>query len=249
MRVYLEATALLIVVLVSGCVRSESELLEVVEASIRSDPFIRTFSKSLEHSFGCESESETDSQLFSVYSSLNSLIVTQPEAAPTHFPSVHVDVRCSSHIISRVFLDLELYRGGVLSFDQFESIKPQMIARIRFEPPPSFAWSLSESPEVESDLSDLPDAAISTRIWKDFAIQITSMFRNGCHELEESAVFFSPGEAMMYSGMPYQDFVSVLSCRIPTPGPLTPGFKFKGRYFPTKGVVLPLEIEFGGAYE
>lgn len=247
MRVFFKITALLIVVLLGGCVRSETELLESVEAKVRSDPFILAFKQNMEHAFGCKSESKVGFQELSVYMSLYSVIgLRQAEGDRTQIPTVHVIIYCHSAIVSRVYLDLNLWRGMVESFDQFEMIEPEMINRIRFEQSDRFAWYISERHEGPSEPPDLSTAAISTRIWRGFADQVSSMFPHGCATLEKSAVFYKKSEPMILAGVPYQEFSSSLSC--PKPGPSKPGFIFNGRFFPTKGIVLPLEIETGGAY-
>jgi len=246
-RILFKFTALLTAVLLVGCVRSEIELLESVEAKIRSDPFVLSFQQNMEHAFGCKAESKVGFQAMSVYMSLYSTIgLRQTEGERTQVPTVHVMIYCHSAIVSRVYLDLNLWRRNVESFDQFETIEPEMISKIRFEQDDSFAWYISERHKGPSGSLDLPTAAVSTRIWKDFTTQVSSMFPQGCDMLEESAVFFQESKPMILAGVPYQDFSSTLSC--PKPGPLKPGFNFKGRFFPSKGIVLPLEIESGGAY-
>ncbi len=246
-RVLFKITALLIAVLLGGCVRSETELLETVEAKIRNDPFILSFKQNMEHAFGCESESKVGSQEMSVYMSLYSVIgLRQADGDRTQIPTVHVIIYCHSAIVSRVYLDLNLWRGAVESFDQFETIEPEMINRIRFEQSDSFAWYISERHEGPSEPRDLSTAAVSTRIWSGFTDQVSSMFPHGCGTLQKSAVVYRESRPMILAGVPYQDFYSTLSC--PRPGPSKPGFNFTGRFFPTKGIVLPLEIETGGAY-
>ena len=255
MQDFFKIIGLLIVVLLGGCIRSETELLESVEAKIRSDPFILSFRQNMEHAFGCKAESKVGFQEMSVYMSLYSTIgLRQPEGKRTQVPEVHVMIYCHSSIVSRVYLDLNLWRGNVGSFDQFERIEPLMISRIRFEQANGLEWYMTARTKASGDSFDLATAAINTPIWKGFMNQVSSMFANGCAPLDKSAVFFNESAQMesarmMFAGRPYQEFLSVLSCRKPKPGPLTPGFKFKGRFFPGKGFVLPLEIESGGAYE
>ena len=227
MRVFFKITALLIAVLLGGCVRSETELLESVEATVRSDQFILSFKQNMEHAFGCKSESKVGFQEMSVYMSLYSVIgLRQAEGDRTQIPTVHVIIYCHSAIVSRVYLDLNLWRGKVESFDQFEAIEPEMINRIRFEQSDSFAWHISKRHKGPSEPLDLPTAAVSTRIWRGFTTQVSSMFPHGCDTLEKSAVFYNESNPMILAGVPYQDFSSTLSC--PKPGPSKPGFNFKG---------------------
>ena len=102
MRVLFKITALLIVVLLGGCVRSETELLESVEAKVRSDPFILAFKQNMEHAFGCKSESKVGFQELSVYMSLYSVIgLRQAEGDRTQIPTVHIIIFCHSAIVSR----------------------------------------------------------------------------------------------------------------------------------------------------
>lgn len=247
MRLSFKITSLFTALILGACVKSDSDLFQPIEAMIRSDPFIVSFQQNMEHAFGCEAESKLGSQEMSVYASLYSVIgLRQAEGSRTQIPTVHVMIYCHSAIVSRVYLDLDLWRGGVESFDQFGSIGPAMINKIRFEQDDGFAWYLSERHKGPSGPVDLPAAAISTRIWTDFTTQVSSMYSQGCDVLDESAVFYQEAKPMILAGVPYQDFSSTLSC--PKPGPSKPGFNFKGRFFPSKGIVLPLEIERGGAY-
>ena len=245
MQDFFKIIGLLTVILLGGCIRSETELLESVEAKIRSDPFILSFRQNMEHAFGCRAESQLEFQSMSVYMSLYSTIgLRQPEGKRTQAPTVHVIINCHSSFVSIVYLDLNLWRGNVESFDQFERIEPLMIRRIRFEQADGFEHYMPERHDV-----DLARAAINAPIWKGFTTQVSSMFANGCKPLDKSAVFFNESAQMLFAGAPYHEFLSVLSCRKPKPGPLTPGFGFKGRFFPVRGVVLPLEIHSAGAYE
>ena len=239
--------AVVLMMLLVGCVRSETELLEAVESKFRSDPFIVAFRKSMERSFGCKFESDPAFQITSVYLSLYSVVGHQEnEDDQRQAPTVHAIIYCHSAIVQRVYLDINLWRGNVYSFDQFTSIKPQMINRIRFEASDSFAWWISERRGTPSERVDPSIAAISTPIWSDFAARISAMFPQGCKPLDRLAVFFKDGQATIAPDVPFQEFSTVLSC--PKPGPLKPGFSFRGIYFPTKGFVLPKEIETGGAY-
>ena len=56
-----------LVILLGGCVRSETELLTAVEAKLRTDPFLIRFHRSMEHAFGCKFESDPEFQITSVY--------------------------------------------------------------------------------------------------------------------------------------------------------------------------------------
>ncbi len=247
MRLLFKITSLFTALFLGACVKSDSAFFQPIEATIRSDPFIISLQQNMENAFGCKAESKLGSQEMSVYASLYSVIgLRQPEGSRTQIPTVYIMIYCHSVIVSRVYLDLDLWRGGVESFDQFESIEPAMISKIRFEQDDSFAWYISERHKGPSKSLDLPTAAVSTRIWKNFTIQVSSMFPQGCDMLDDSAVFFRESKPMMLAGVPYQDFSSTLSC--PKPGSHQPGFNFKGRFFPSKGIVLPLAIERGGAY-
>ena len=162
------------------------------------------------------------------------------------FPTVKIDIYCHSAIVQRVYLDINLWRGGVESFDQFEGINPDMINRIRFEPSNSFTWWISERLGTPHERIDPANVATSTPIWADFAEQISTMSPQGCELLNQDAVFFKDGSATIARDVPYQEFTAILSC--PKPGPRMPGFDFRGLCFPSKGFVLPSEIRAGGAY-
>lgn len=238
---------ILLVILLGGCVRSETELLTTVEAKVRTDPFLVQFRRSMERAFGCEFDADPDHQITSVYLSLFAEVGYQEdENSQKQFPTLKIDVYCHSAIVERVYLDIHLWRGDVESFDQFEHIKPSMINRIWFEPSDSFVWWISERRRAPSQQIDASETAISAPIWTDFASQISSMFPQGCKPLNKDAVFFKDRLATITSDVPYQEFSTVLSC--PKPGPLKPGFSFRGLYFPTKSFVLPSMIETGGAY-
>ena len=236
-----------LVILLGGCVRSETDLLTAVEAKVRTDPFLIQFRKNMERAFGCKFESDPEFQITSVYLSLYAEVGYQEDNNnQRQFPTVKIDIYCHSAIVQRVYLDINLWRDGVESFDQFASIKPDMINRIRFEPSDSFAWWISERRGTASEKTDAAMVAISTPIWADFAKQISTMSPQGCKPLDQYAVFFKERSATIAHDVSYQEFTTILSC--PKPGPRKPGFSFRGLYFPTKGFVLPNEIETGGAY-
>ena len=237
----------LLALILGGCVRSETELLTAVEAKVRTDPFLIQFRRNMERAFGCEFESDPESQITSVYVSLYAEVGYQEgNSSQRQFPTLKIDVYCHSAIVQRVYLDVNLWRGDVESFDQFERIKPNMINRIRFEPSDSFAWWISERRQAPSEQIDASEAAISAPIWNGFANQMSAMFPQGCKRLDKDAVFFKDRLATISSDVPYHEFSTVLSC--PKPGPLKPGFSFRGLYFPTKGFVLPSMIETGGVH-
>lgn len=236
-----------LVILLGGCVKSDTDLLAAVESKVRTDPFLIQFRRNMERAFACKFESDPQSQFTSVYMSFFAEVGYQEDDSDQRqFPRLKIDIYCHSAIIQRVYLDINLWRGGVESFDQFESINPDMINRIRFEPSDSFAWWILNRRAEPNERIDAAMAAISTPIWTDFAEQISTMSPQGCKPLEQDAVFFTDRSATLTRDVPYKEFTTVLGC--PKPGPRKPGFSFSGLYFPTKSFVLPTEIEVGGAY-
>lgn len=230
-----------------GYASAKTELLDSIEISVRGDPFILDFQKSMEHAFGCSANSEGGSQQVSVFTSLYSVL--GPHIAKSkniQLPTLYVVIDCHSALVSRVFLDFNLWRGSVQTVDQFHLIEPEMIQQIRFETSGSFDWYISKRHVGPSGNIDLASAAISVPIWVAFVKQVAAMFPSGCRPLDKSEVFFGEGEKMISGGVPYIEFSSTLGC--PKPGHHKPGFSFKGYFFPTKGFVLPVTVDKAGAY-
>lgn len=230
-----------------GYASADTELLDSLENSVRGDPFILDFQKSMESAFGCSANSEGGYQQVSVFTSLYSVLGPQvAKHKNIQLPTLYVVINCHSALVSRVFLDFNLWRGSVQTIDQFQFIEPEMIQEIRFERSDSFAWYISQRHVGPSGNTELASAAISAPIWMAFAAQVAAMFPSGCRPLDKSAVFYGEGEQMTLGGVPYIEFSSTLGC--PKPGHHKPGFSFKGYFFPTKGFLLPVRIDKAGAY-
>ncbi|MCP5089478.1 MAG: hypothetical protein GY949_00995 [Gammaproteobacteria bacterium] len=230
-----------------GCASANTELLDSIENSVRGDPFILDFQKSMERAFGCSANAKGGSQQVSVFTSLYSVL--GPDIAKSkniQLPTLYVVIDCHSALVSRVFLDFNLWRGSVETVDQFHFIEPEMIQEIRFETSDSFDWYVSKRRVRPSGDIDLASAAISAPIWTAFAKQVAAMFPSGCRPLDKSTVFYGEGNQKILAGVPYNEFSSTLGC--PKPGHHKPGFSFKGYFFPTKGFVLPVRIDKAGAY-
>lgn len=239
----------LVTVLVSfwGYASANTDLLDSIENSVRGDPFILDFQKSMERAFGCSANSEGGAQQVSVFTSLYSAL--GPHLAKSkniQLPTLYVVIDCHSALVSRVFLDFNLWRGSVETVDQFRSIEPEMIQEIRFETSDSFDWYISKRRVKPSGGFDVASAGISAPIWMAFTTQVAAMFPHGCRPLDKSAVFYGEGNQEILAGVPYIEFSSILGC--PTPGHHKPGFSFKGYFFPTKGFVLPVRVAKAGAY-
>lgn len=248
MQTNLNAAPFVLLMLLSGCMRSETDFLSTVEAAVRSDPFIVDFRKNMGLEFGCGGpEPSLGARVTGVYLSLHSVAgYPKTQEAQIQAPSVHLIIDCHSAVVDRVDMDLALGRGNVRSFDQFKSITPDMITRIRFEPSDGFLWHVSDPFIVLREPIEPSSAIMSSRIWSGFAAQMSEMSPQGCELLAPSQVNFKDSGATIAHALSYQEFSAVFSC--PRQGHTQPGFIFRGLYFPRSGFVLPKEIEAVGAY-